>query len=215
MTENQEKLDNYFPPMEALAGVRQQLLSAGVKAETLPEGWIPAILAATFKWLQTTEDGLQFGARLFHFDFERGMDNREYEVTSYEKCQGRDFCMNPDHCMPERTGEVRRCLRELQPVVKQVKSSDIYFYRGCIAERRPVPIAAVTFEEKPKGVCEGCGITSHCLRRVSGAYSRTITDQCNHCVINSESWQVRSEGDPTGCETCTVLKCSHHPRRGF
>lgn len=180
----------------------------------MPEDWIEATLAATFKWLQTTEDGLACAARLFHFEFERGMDNRQYELTYYEKCQSQDFCMNPDHCMPEGTTRRTRCLRELQPIVKPVKSSDVYFYRGCILEGEPVPLSAVTFEEKPKEKCAGagCGITSHCLIKVKDAYSGTIY-QCNHCVTHSDSWQVRSEGDPSKCETCNVLKCTHHPRR--
>lgn len=214
MTGRQEKLDRYFPPRKVLAGVRQQLLTAGVPAESLPEDWLPALLAATFKWMQTTEDGLEFGSRLFHFEFERGLDTRQYELTTFEKCQSWDFCMNPEHCMP--VGEVRpvRCLRELQPNVKEVKSSDVYFYRGCIVERRPVPLARLEFYEKPKGSCEGCTITSHCLKEVKGAYSGTITNLCNHCVSYSESAQIRSEGDPSVCDACTVLKCVHHPRHG-
>lgn len=214
MTEQHEKLDAYCPPLEAVAGVRQQLLNAGVPPEIFPERWFPEIIAAMAKWMQTTEDGLKFGARLFHFDFQRGMDTHQYEVTHYEKCQGRDFCMNRGHCMPNGVAQPVRCLRELQPIVKEVNSTDIYFFKGCISERQPIPLSAVAFYEKPKGQCEGCGITSHCLRPVSGAYSGTTTDQCNHCVSYSDSPRVRSEGDPSICDSCTDLRCTHHPRRG-
>lgn len=213
MTTEQEKLDNYFPPPEAIAGVRQQLLTAGVAAENLPEDLIPAVLAAASKWMQTTTDGLHFGARLFHFEVDRGQDNRQYEITHYEKCQGRDFCLNPEHCMPERTGRPSRCLRELQPVVKEVKSTDIYFFHGCIAERRPVSPVAVDSYEKEKNTCELCTITAHCVSQVTEAYSKIKTDQCNRC--RSASYALtKAEAHPS-CDGCSVVRCLHHPRRGL
>lgn len=215
MMEKQERLDRYFPPLKVLAGVRQQLLADGCPPEVIPERWLPTILAAAFKWMQTTEDGLEFGGRLFHFEIERGLDERQYEVTTHEKCSGWDLCLNMEHCAPGGQSIPVRCLRELQENVKPVKSRDIYFYQGCIAERRPVPISSVHYHEKPKGICEGCSITSHCLTETKKAYSGTITNLCNHCVSYSESAQVRSEGDPSLCDECTVEKCMHHPRRGL
>jgi hypothetical protein len=201
--------------MKVLAGVRQQLLTAGVPASGIPEEWLPAIIAATAKWMETTEDGLEYGARLFNFEFERGRDDCDYELTYYEKCERRDFCMSPDHCMPEGYGPPVRCLRELQPIVKPLKSRDVYFFQGCIADRRSVGLTALGVYEKDKEQCgsEGCGITAHCVRKVSGAYSKTIIYQCNHCLSYSDDSRLRGEADPSQCDDCTVIKCTHHPRR--
>lgn len=215
MTKKHEKLDPYYPPQKAITGVRQQLLTAGVEAENLPETWIPAVLAAAAKWMQTTEDGLEYAARLFHFEFERGKDTEEYALTYYEKCHSRDFCLNLEHCMPNGTGRQQRCLRELQPVVKPVKPSDVYFFQGCIAEREPVPVGAIARQTRDREGCDLCTATLHCVKKLEGAYSKTITSLCNHCRSFSENPQIRAEGDPWVCEACTATKCNHHPRKGL
>lgn len=215
MTEKHEKLSDYFPPREAISGVRQQLLTAGVRAEALPDDWIPAVLAAAAKWMRTTEDGLDFAARLFHFEIERGKDTHEYELTYYEKCQGWDFCLNREHCMPEGSSRRVRCLRQVQPKVKPVKSDKIFFLQGCIVEGSPVPISSIDCQERSREVCPGCSATLHCVKELKGAYSKTITSLCNHCRSYNESPRIRSEGDPSVCDSCTAIKCIHHPRRGL
>ena len=215
MTERQERLDRYFPAKTALAGVRQQLLKAGVRAEDIPEEWIPSIIAATAKWMETTEDGLKFGARLFNFEFERGRDDYDYELTYYEKCERWAFCMNQEHCMPEGYSYPVRCLRELQPKVKPLKSQDVYFFKGCIADHQTAVFSQVAGHPKDKEQCtsSGCGITAHCVRKVSGAYSKTIIYQCNHCLSHSDDSRLRDEATPSQCDDCNVEKCTHHPRR--
>jgi hypothetical protein len=173
------------------------------------------VLAAASKWMRTTEDGLDFAARLFHFEVERGKDTLEYEMTYHEKCMGRDFCLNLEHCMPEGSSRPVRCLREVQPKVKPVKSDKIFFFEGCIVEGRPVPRKSIAHQERPREDCHGCRATLHCVAELKGAYSKTITSLCNHCRSFDESPRIRSEGDPSVCESCTAIKCIHHPRRGL
>lgn len=177
-----EKLDRYAPDPSVIAGVKSQLLSAGVPADAIPVEWLPGILAATAKWIQTTEDGLAYASRLLHFELRRGDDDKKYEIID-------------DH---ERRSYT-------------VNSHDVWFYCGSIVDKRPIPQSMLYVSEKDRSQCEDCGIVSHCLKSVLDPYKDKLKELCNYCIIYNGHPRVTDQGDERKCRECTVRHCQHHP----
>lgn len=166
-----EKLDPYAPDPKTIAGVKSQLLNAGVPAETIPQEWLPAIIAATAKWVQTTEDGLAFASRLLHFELTRGEDDKSYKVVN--DFTGKEYTANPQ---------------------------DVWFYCGYIVDKKPIPAAMLNISESVRSQCEDCGIVSHCLKQIRYPGTDKLMELCNFCVTYHEHPRVNDEaGDCASC----------------
>lgn len=179
-----EKLDKFRPSPETLAGVRTQLVNAGIDPYDIPNVWVEATVAATAKWIQQTEAGLDFVSRLLHLSYERGRDNKDYEIVDDDTL-----------------------------LVETVKPEDIFMISGCIANRRPVPFHSVNVCEKETSQCDSCGITSHCLQNVTDPFSGKLQELCNRCITYHEHPRIHELGGRGVCEMCSVKSCKHHPDR--
>lgn len=206
---SEDKLDRFMLPQETLHQVRQQLLTAGVSSDAIPDDWLVAITASMAKWMQTTEGGLQFGARLFHFELERGEHDVDYVVSRSENCPDWASCPYPTHC--QTAGNA--CL---EPMItkKTVPADSVWFYSGAVVEKRPTKRCDIEIQDKAKEHCDLCSIVSHCVKNFSVTYSETTNNaHCNFCAARSENPRIRKHGDLSVCETCTVTRCENHPFR--
>lgn len=179
-----EKLDHYKPLPEVRQGVLRQLSKAGIDPDQVPIDWLEAILAATSKWIQTTDEGVAHIASLLNFDFWKGEDEKSYSLIDDESHQ----------------------IREIDP-------DDILFVQGILAERRPVTSGQIEIDEKPKHQCDDCGIVSHCIKSIRDPSEDKLKELCNNCIMFNQSPRVNEHGDIDMCDRCSKLDCPHHPGR--
>ncbi|MCJ7521123.1 MAG: hypothetical protein MUP21_02730 [Dehalococcoidia bacterium] len=180
-----------------------------MSSDVIPDDWLVAITAAMAKWMQTTEGGLQFGARLFHFELERGRRDVDYIVSSSENCPDWASCLRPESC--SLLGDT--CLRSSM-VERTVGADNVWFYQGAIVEKRPTGLSAIEIRDKEKKHCSSCSIVSHCVKEFSVTYSETTNNaHCNFCAVRSQNPRIQQYGDLSLCETCTVTRCENHPFR--
>jgi len=167
-----------------MAGIKAQLVNAGCDPMLIPDDWVMASVAATAKWIQQTEAGLDFVSRLLHLSYEQGREDKVYEVVDDDNL----------------TAEL-------------VKPEDIYMISGCVANRRPVPFHSVNVHEKETSQCDGCGTTAHCLQNVRDPFTDKVVELCNYCVTHHEHPRIHELGGRDMCERCPVRSCKHHPDR--
>lgn len=176
-------------------GIKRQLLRAGIAEEDIPRHWLEAIIAATEKWLVTTEDGLEHFRRLFCFKAKRGEDDKEY--TLVDNISGRTIT---------------------------VDKSDVWTFEGALVGGRPVPLVDIhkrppvpalelEITENRKTKCDGCGIFAHCIQEVLEPFDERMKSYCNFCISMHEHAKVSDFGGLKNCELCTVHNCKHHPER--
>lgn len=70
------KLDAFIPSAETLAGVRRQLVDAGV--DPINEEWLLVVVSAMTKWQTTTADGMRFFVNSLGFCWKDGEDDKVY-----------------------------------------------------------------------------------------------------------------------------------------
>lgn len=91
----EEKLDQFMPSMEMVAGVKRQLVAAGIAPEYIPMEWLNAIVAAVNKW-HTTKEGANTLFNQLGFQLIRGKDDKEYE---YCDAWGNRYSIPPTQVM--------------------------------------------------------------------------------------------------------------------
>lgn len=178
-----------------MAGIKRQLLRAGIPEEHLPIDWIPAIIAAMEKWITTTDDGLQYISDLLGFRIRPGESDKDYTLIDN---------INQNH--------------------QSLKTTQVAFFDGVLVRGRPVPIMDPTLRdfippleleisESTKNRCDGCGIVSHCLKEILEPYSERLESLCNYCVTHHEYLRVNDHGEDRVCQECSVSNCHHHPTK--
>lgn len=178
-----ESLDNFIPPPEVLHGTLRQLEEAGLNPDAVPKDWLVTILAAMAKWCRTP-DGLKFLATSLGLRWDRGRDDRLYEYY------------NPE------TGEVH-------PVPSEI----IMFIRGIAIRGNVIDERLLNSFEKNHQRCDGCGMSSHCIKEVRDPRTDRLESLCNYCLSMDEMRRVKEQADPSVCDRCTVTTCAHHPRK--
>lgn len=160
-----------------------QLLKARVDPTECPEALAATIIAATGKWIQQTEAGLQYVSRLLQFRFERGKDSHDYELVHDEA-----------NC------------------VESVKPENIFFFSGCLVNGRPVSPDQINSNQKELEGCDDCGASVHCSQTILHPSSRLYKSLCNKCVTFNEHPSIQALGGADVCERCTTTFCRNHPR---
>lgn len=188
-----EKLDPFGPSLESLSGIKHQLLRAGIPEHEIPHDWLPTIIAATNKWLTTTEDGLRLLSRLFCFDLKYAEDDKDYLLVNNANGQ-----------------------------TISLENKQVAFFSGALVNGRPVaiadprrkgPIPPVELEisETTKTRCDDCGIVSHCIKEILEPFSDSLRDLCNNCRTYHEHPKVNELGSYDACRKCSSRVCRHHP----
>lgn len=189
-----EKLDSFRPSLETQEAIKHLLLRAGMNEDELPAYHDrEAIIAATLKWLSTTQDGLKYFSRLFCFKVKQGGDDKEYTVID-----------NVNH----------------QAIT--VKNTDVWLFGGAIVRGRPLSIIDVSNDKPPpyeleiskkdRESCEGCGAHTHCLLEVLDPYTENVAKLCNYCISHHEHPKVKDCGGMKTCELCNVTSCKNKPK---
>lgn len=166
------------------AGVRRQLLEAGIDASVIPEDWLSYIVAATRKWMSTTRDGAQDAAELIGIQTIRGSNDKAYALVA-----------------PDETVE------------HVIKGDDVYFLQGLIVEGRVTPPQQLRIFEKGREQCRGCGTLVPCTQVIRDPYNDHLDTLCNYCRTFHDHPQVRDTGGFDVCGQCTVTSCANHPGR--
>lgn len=179
-----EKLDQYLPTMEILSQVRRQLVDAGVEPDHIPQDWLAAIIAATRKWVASSPDGACDAINLLGFEWSQGDPSCLYEVLSLTTAPAR-----------------------------QVKSEDVYFFRGIMADREPIMPVRLKISKKESKTCDSCGIISHCVQEIRHPRTERLSSYCSNCLSNHEDIWFRDYRDTNECSSCPKDTCSHNPKR--
>jgi len=180
-------------------GVRHQLLQAGIHEDDIPNDWLPAVIAATEKWLITTPNGLNYIAGLFGFNLKPGEEDKDYLLVDNVNFN-----------------------------TIQLKTSQVCFFEGAMVDGVPVPLVdpeknnpipplELEISESTKNKCDNCGIVAHCNKEILEPITQQIVSLCNYCITFHEHPRVNENGGWIRCEQCTVLRCKNHPpltRRG-
>jgi hypothetical protein len=190
-----EKLDPYAPTLERVLGIKRQLLRAGIPEEQIPMEWLSAIIAATEKWIVTTDEGLSYISELLDFKTRPGDSDKEYALI-------------------DNTTQIHH----------RLKNTQVTFFEGVMVNGRPVPIfdpyaqefippLELDILESSKNKCDGCGIVSHCLKEILEPFSEKLEHLCNYCLTYHEHPRVNDQGGIRICQDCTVKNCQHHPSK--
>lgn len=176
--------------------VRGILTRAGVAEEDLPSrADQEAVVAATIKWLLTTDGGSEFFSHHFCLKGKHGDADKDYAVI--------DNVVQKMHT---------------------VKNTDVWFFEGVLVRGQPMPISdpqvinstspyELDIISKEKNKCEGCGIISHCVKEILDPFDDQMKDMCNFCITYHEHPKVNDIGGLRNCEECSVINCRHHPVR--
>lgn len=180
--------------------MKRQLLRAGIPDEEIPQGWLPAIIAAMEKWLVTTDDGIKYISSLYGFKLQDPPDDLSFTLVD----------------------NVNRITTEL-------KNNQVWVFKGYLVNGRvvpemdfskdnPMPPLELDISETTKNKCEGCGIVGHCIKDILEPTSDKLVSLCNYCISFHDHPRVHDQGEWQICERCTVLGCKNHPttsRRTF
>lgn len=167
-----------------LVGVQRQLLEAGIPFESIPQDWLNYIVAATRKWMATTQEGSQDAADLLGLQTFRGETNKNYMIVDHEEV-----------------------------VENRVDGDNVWFVQGLIFDGAPADLARLRVSEKTREPCDGCGMIASCLKIIRDPDKDVLTSLCNFCCTYHESLQVKDLGGLDTCQRCTVTNCAHHPER--
>lgn len=180
---NQEKLDSFIPDADAIAGIKRQLVNAGIEPEAIPIDWLVAIVAGTTKWISQTPDGMSYVVNRLGFQWTQGKDDYVYEYNDYES--GNSFVIKP---------------------------KQIHFFAGAAINGKPVNPRLISSSKNKMEQCDGCGITSHCIKNVRDPAKDRLQSLCNACLYQSDSPRIKEMGNSIICNECTCLDCYHHPK---
>lgn len=175
-------------------GIRHQLLRAGIHEDDIPSDWLPAIIAATEKWLTTTHDGLKYVSHLFGFEIKPAEEDKDYLLVDNVNYNS----------IP-------------------LKTSQVHFFNGCLVDGIPIPLMDPTktnplppyeleISESPKNRCDNCGIFAHCTKDIVEPVNEKTLSLCNYCITFHEHPRVNDYGGWKKCEQCDALKCRNHPQ---
>jgi hypothetical protein len=178
-----EKLDGFRPSAEVLAGVRRQLVSAGVDPDTIPEDWLFAIVAAMTKWSFRTPSGLEFSLQWLGAQTKKGLDDFDYEYSDSQT--GNSYQINPDRVM---------------------------YFAGASVNGYPVDPQSIYSSKKEENQCDSCGTRRHCVKDVRDPVKDRLESYCNACLSYHDNPRLSSGCSVHKCETCTDVGCYHNPR---
>lgn len=176
-----EKLDRFRPSLEVLLSVKRQIINAGVDPDSIPMDWLDVAVAAMTRWVTQTPEGMRHIVNCLQFQWKPGLDDHHYEYAS-------------------PNGEVF-----------DIPPSKIHFFMGAAIAGNPVNPASLTITKREGSNCEGCGITSHCVKDVRNPVTDRIERLCNTCLFMSDNTHIARSGDPLVCRDCTKKDCAHHP----
>lgn len=181
------KLDLYRPNPSTFQGIRRQIIESGIDPDHINNQWVEVAIAATAKWLSTTEEGARVFSSLMGFRTTKGMEDKEFIYYPEENDTG--------------------------PTELPIKPSDITFFQGITINGLPAKITQLEVKDKKEDNCEDCGIMSHCTQVILDPYTDQLMRLCNNCVVNNENSKVYDQGDRDGCRACTKLNCPNHTER--
>lgn len=179
-----EKLDQFRPTLETAIAVRRQLANAGIDPAFVPEDWLISIVAATRKWIATTQPGAQDAVDLLGFEWSRGDPAYSYEVLS--------LVGGPD---------------------RQVESEDVMLIRGAVVGGEAIMPVRLRISKRESKHCDGCGIISHCIQEIRKPRTDALYSFCNRCLKHHDDPVFRDHSGSDTCAVCTKTSCSHHPSR--
>jgi hypothetical protein len=154
--------------------VKRQLINAGIEPETIPHDWLEASIAAVSKWIQQTEEGVQFVGSLLYFDTQKGNDDKEYRVID-----------------------------DVNHRIDIVASGNIMFVEGCFVNSRPTPLSHLEISEKPREQCESCGILAHCVPAIPAPASEQLCNHCTVSHEHPRVYERGSNSICTDCPVRT------------
>lgn len=177
------KLDRFFPSPETVAGVKRQLINAGIAPESIPQDWLAAIIAAQTKWQATTVDGSAFVVNSLGFQWTTGRDEFQYDFHDPNSMD-----------------------------IYKLKSDQVHFFAGAAVNGHPVNPTSIVASKRTTLQCEGCGIVSHCVKTVRDPSRDRLETLCNTCICHHEFSKVQDLGERDLCQRCTSTDCYHHPQ---
>jgi hypothetical protein len=181
------KLDYFRPTRETLAGVRRQLVEAGIPSESINDDWVEAAAAAMAKWINCDPNGQAYAIKLLNFEVAHGDPSKEYVL------------------LPVMAGAPE----------KKLKPGDVCFFRGIQVCGEPFPITQLRITDKEKECCDSCGISSHCCKTLLDIGRDRLTTLCQNCILAHENLRIRDQGNYGACQDCTNGRCPNHPKRGL
>ena len=104
-----------------------------------------------------TKEGVDEVADLLGFELHPGKSDKEYVV---EDAFGRE---------------------------SKVSHDEVVFLSAAIVKDNPVPIKAITTNEKKTDTCDLCSIHEYCVKQNDDPEGRGKVLACNHCLINNNS----------------------------
>jgi len=177
------KLDRFFPSPDTVAGVKRQLLNAGIPAESIPHDWLVAIIAAQTKWQCSTADGMAFVVNSLGFQWTCGKDEYQYDFHDPNSMD-----------------------------IYKLKSNQVHFFAGAAVNGCPVHPQSIAISKRATAQCEGCGIVSHCTKTIRDPSKDRMETLCNVCICHHEYSKVQDLGERDLCRRCTASDCYHHPQ---
>jgi hypothetical protein len=142
---------------------------------------IAVILAAHEEWLTETNQGREFVANRFCFDWCYGRADMKYEVVT----------------------------NKLDEIV--VNGDQVIFLKTCVVKGDFVPPHQVVEKPVEKKNCASCGQFLHCTRLVKDPHKGDMMEICNNCLSFNESNEIKSmSGGREECSRCPNQECSFH-----
>lgn len=178
-----EKLDKFAPSPGVIAGVKRQLVNAGVAPESIPHEWLSAIIAAQTKWQCTSMDGMAYVVNTLNFQWTTGKDEFQYDFHDPNSMD-----------------------------VYKLKSGQVHFFAGAAVNGHPVHPNCIVASRRPTSQCDSCGIVSHCTKTVRDPSRDRLETLCNVCICMHEITKVQEQGSKDLCRHCTFTTCHHHPQ---
>lgn len=144
----------------------------------------------------TTDEGLEYISNLLRFKMRYGNSDQEYTLID-----------------------------NINQTQSSLKNTQVVFFEGVLVQGRPVPVMdpsvkdfipplELEISESSKNKCDGCGITTHCLKEILEPFSEKLERLCNYCLTYHEHPRVNDFGGERVCQECSVHKCHHHPAKG-
>lgn len=168
-----------------MSSFRRMIIDAGWPAERIDHMLMEGTVAAVCKWFLTTTQGQSYFLSQFGMNWAKGEPDKTYEYIN------------------DRGGEV-----------VDIKYDRVLLFSGASIDGRPIPPSQLQISERDRNGCADCGIISHCTKEfMDPKYNdpEVKFSLCNTCMIKSEVKAIRSRGDATICDECTVGSCPHHP----
>lgn len=176
------KLDKFLPNPDVVAGVKRQLIEAGVHPDSVPQDWLIATIAAMTKWQCQTAEGAAHVVNSLGFQWSTGKDEFQYDYHHTD-------------------GSIHR-----------LKPNQIHFFAGAAINGKPVHPRCIVASKKQTAQCDGCGATTHCVKTVRDPSRDRLETLCNTCLTSHEISKVREHGRGDMCRRCTTVDCYHHPQ---